>query len=293
MPPGPIPRDELSNLCEKCTGRCFQFLTIQILLIVAAISLSLWNGAWWIYLISVFIIGSRQYALGEVLVHDASHGNLSSNRRINNVLGTALSWLFLFTFQGYRRFHLQHHNLSLGDPENSIYEQYEDWRLPISGSPLSTLHVFWLLILRPIFGIVAFFQAYTTVSDLYWDRDFKENSFMFFTWVIGLIIFWQVGILWEFFIYWVVPYFYVFATMNYWSEISDHYRCGVSETRTYIGWGWNRLFGGNLGYHIIHHKYPGIPWFNLRIAHQKYGSLIGGQIFRDPVQIFKQIRDDT
>ena len=59
----------------------------------------------WLIPLSVMVIGTRQLGLA-ILMHDAAHGLLHPNRRINDVVGL---WLCSSTLRDYRPYHLQHH----------------------------------------------------------------------------------------------------------------------------------------------------------------------------------------
>lgn len=86
-------------------------------------------------IISIVLIGSRQRALSN-LVHDASHWNLFSNKRVNDIVANVFAALPMFdTVEGYRKSHLDHHRY-LGDIEkdpdakNHIRYGYDDLNPP-------------------------------------------------------------------------------------------------------------------------------------------------------------------
>lgn len=59
----------------------------------------------WLAPLAVAVIGTRQLGLG-ILMHDAAHGLLHPNRRLNDWVG---HWLCSPTLREYRPYHLQHH----------------------------------------------------------------------------------------------------------------------------------------------------------------------------------------
>ena len=73
----------------------------------AVIGAAMWVGATWPVLIplAVVVIGTRQLGLF-IMMHDAAHGGLHRNRRVNDWVAT---WLCSSTLQAYRPYHLQHH----------------------------------------------------------------------------------------------------------------------------------------------------------------------------------------
>jgi fatty acid desaturase len=79
-------------------------------IIAGAIALSVWQI--WLLPVSIALIGTRQLGL-TILMHDAAHGALHSNRRVNDFLG---HWLCGAPMGGhlaaYRAYHLTHHKFA-------------------------------------------------------------------------------------------------------------------------------------------------------------------------------------
>lgn len=291
--PGPseVPASALlANLIRRNTCRTLATLFGQLLSVVAAAFAAESIGEPWAKCVAILFIGTRQYGLGEVLVHEASHNNLSDRRWLNDAVGTAMSWPFFFTFEGYRRFHMQHHRVPLDDPKNSIIEEYQDWHLPLSRDPISTRRLLWLILLRPLVGVIALYHLVGIASDAYYDSDLKENTCLWLAWAAALALLWYLGWTSFLFLYWLAPLFLVFATLNYWSEVGDHYRTSEMLTRSSVGTWWNLLIAGNVGYHVVHHKYPRIPWFSLKAAHARLARDLVGQTSGGPLVAFGQMR---
>ncbi len=79
--------------------------------------------AWWpnpfTFLLGVMVIGGRQLGLA-ILMHDAAHGLLFADRRLNDWVGSWLCAFPVFTsLTLYRPYHLQHHRFTqqAGDPD--------------------------------------------------------------------------------------------------------------------------------------------------------------------------------
>jgi len=289
-PGGVLSSARLAVLSRRSERRSLVLLFGQLLSVAAAAYAAEAIGHPLAKVAAILFIGARQYGLGELLVHEASHNNLSDRPRFNAVIGTLLSWPFFFTFEGYRRFHMQHHRLRLDDPENSIIEEYQDWRLPLTREPVSARRLFWLIHLRPLLGIIGLYHLYGIASDAYYDSDLRENTCMWLAWAAVAASAWYFGLSSLLFLYWLAPLFLVFATLNYWSEVGDHYRTSEMLTRSNTGPWWNLLIAGNVGYHVVHHKYPRIPWFALKAAHAEFGSLLPGQTSGGPISAFRQMQ---
>jgi fatty acid desaturase len=258
-------------------------------IIAIALALASRYPSWWLYPLFVLVIGTRQYALAEIMTHEASHGNLCRSARLNAALGKLTSWPFLQTFAGYRRYHLDHHRLPLDDEDNNIYEEYDLWRLPEEDQHLSPGRAYWLFAGRPLSGVIGLFHAGAHLSDLYYDRDLRENSAMATAWLICLLCAWYFGFLGPLFLYWIVPQLYVLATLNYWSEVGDHYRVGDAQTRSDLNCYLNRLISHNIGYHALHHADPRIPWYLLPQAYRAHKDEIVEQRSSGYAQTLRQI----
>ena len=90
-----------------------------------AAAVAIYSESWLVYPLAVIVIASRQHALG-VLMHDASHSKLFSNRTANEVIGNILCALPVgMTVARYRADHFRHHNApnTDRDPYFAIFKQ--------------------------------------------------------------------------------------------------------------------------------------------------------------------------
>ena len=84
---------------------------------------------------------------------------------------------------------------------------------------------------------------------------------------------------------------YFFGFLNSMRFIAEHYGCPwdagpLVGTRTIISNKVNSFFWNNINYHIGHHAYPGVPWYNLQKLHvlmlpeiERLGALIDQSYF--------------
>jgi len=82
----------------------------------ALIAASMALFAWWpnpfTFLLGVMVVGGRQLGLA-ILMHDAAHGLLFANRRLNDGVGTWLcAWPVFTSLALYRPYHLRHHRFT-------------------------------------------------------------------------------------------------------------------------------------------------------------------------------------
>ena len=93
----------------------------------------------------------------------------------------------------------------------------------------------------------------------------------------------------ELIVYWLIPYTFIFSTLNYWSEVGDHYRVSGAKTRSDLNWFLNTFISHNIGYHALHHKYSSIPWFRLPEAYRAHKAEIVEQVSHGYWETFVQI----
>src|SRR5262249_5605657 len=105
---------ETRRLYARSSWRSAATIGFEYALIASSVAVARANGGIWVYLLIILLIGTRQYALGECMAHEASHRNLSRSAYLNEALGIAVCWPCFFTLNGYRRFHNRlHHKVDL------------------------------------------------------------------------------------------------------------------------------------------------------------------------------------
>ena len=132
----------MSRFTRRSTMRALLTIAAEYALITGAIAIAVAvpDTGWPVKVLAIIVIGTRQYALGEALLHEASHWHLSNSKSVNNLIGAILAWPVFTSLAAYRRFHNRlHHEVDIADPENSIWEEYEDWGLPAPSRTLGPL----------------------------------------------------------------------------------------------------------------------------------------------------------
>src|SRR5471030_705692 len=116
-------------------------------LILGSMALFVWWPNPFTFLLAVMVIGGRQLGLA-ILMHDAAHGLLFADRRLNEWVGTWLCAFPVFTSLAlYRPYHLKHHRFTqqARDPDLGLSAPF-----PISRASLRRK------ILRDLSGRTAF-----------------------------------------------------------------------------------------------------------------------------------------
>ncbi|MCW3465325.1 fatty acid desaturase family protein [Chitinophaga nivalis] len=214
----------------------------------------------WLYIPSVWLIGAFQFALGESMLHDASHHTLFARKSWHYRLDFLYALPFWITVKEYRKEHLVHHSY-LGKDKDRLVTDYRKL-----GFQEPVRHLFWLWFLKPVTGFAGLFYIHQLTL-----KPFKSSG-------IRILIFWAVIVtgfalmqrLDILLLYWVVPYVWCFYSYLYWSEVSDHFHTETG-TRSNLN-PLSNLITHNNGYHYLHHKYPTIPWFRLPDAYNDFGK---------------------
>jgi len=233
------------------------------------------------YLLAFVLISRQQLALA-ILMHDGAHSRLFPSGVANDYLGQFFTAAPLFFSQdSYRKFHLKHHlrPLAADDPDISLIGGY-----PIpKGSFLRKLA-------RDLFGISYFkFIGYffykprrkkTEASPAkpagpskrlpLWYQIF---SVVAFNGLFSLILD-RLGHPWYFVFFWVLPMMTVLQVLLRIRGIAEHagYRAEENQmlcSRTVVNPLQTFFFAPHqVNYHMEHHQYPSVPFFNLPKVHR-------------------------
>ena len=117
-----LSKEQLKEIREKKDWINVVSISLNWLQIIAAMALFFYFPNVLTFLLSVIVIGSRQFALA-VLAHDGAHNLLFSNEKINDFISQWFCAFPLFSDnRPYRPYHLAHHRFteSENDPDLSL-----------------------------------------------------------------------------------------------------------------------------------------------------------------------------
>ncbi len=233
------------------------------------------------YLAAVALIGAFQFAIGECLLHEASHFHLFRTRSWNERFEALYALPFFMTLAQFREEHLAHHR-DAGTPRDGLLEDYR-----LIGLFRPKPDMFWLWFVKPLTGFAGYF--YLTKLSLTPRRDgLKIAGF----WTVVLAAAWALGGLQLLALYWLVPMLFGHASFLYWSEVQDHFGTR-SGTRSVTGALGNRLWHNN-GYHAVHHARAWMPFYRLREAHDDFLAGAGAAAAQDLssgfLETYRQLR---
>ncbi len=233
-----------------------------------------------VYILAGFIIGSRIQCLA-VMMHDACHSMLFSNRRINDLIGDIfVAYPLGFSIHLYRANHMHHHRYTntMRDRDYRVQQRDPDQKFPKRPAAM-----FWLLV-RSVTGLNFYRMArdsriWAPFANFHSPGRFGYHfplalRIRYVVWALlfyGLILMspwrWQIlGLL-------LIPQFIWANVFNRIRAIAEHNGVAnereLNGTRTIIPTLLDRFLIAplNVSYHLEHHLFPSVPWQNLRRLH--------------------------
>lgn len=262
-----LDKQTLQALSRLSPWRALVVVIAEWLMIFSTIIITEYFFSLPLYVLAVLFLGTRYHALG-VLLHEAAHYRLHPVRRINNWLGEVLTaWPILVTLHGYRNNHIKHHNYTNTDKD-------PDW---VRKTPKPDFHfpktraAMLLELTKAITG----FRFITEVRDISKSKELndlppalKRARLAFY--VAVLILCAATGNFSNLLMYWVVPIITSFAFFMYIRSAAEHFGGEMNYTdilqssrNVETGWLESLCFPHGVNYHLDHHLYPSVPFYNL------------------------------
>ena len=227
--------------------------------------------------LAVVLIGNRQLGLF-VLMHDAAHGLLHANRKVNDRLAL---WFCGAELAMYRPYHLQHHR---------FVQQTEDPDLVLSAPFPVTSHSLRRKMLRDLTGQTFFKQRFGALADSLkasradgsgqaWSlvlAEAKKQRVFLVSNALGLAALSAAGFWWAWVVLWLLPMATWLPLVSRLRNIAEHALIVQNGTdplrhaRTTHANVLERLFIAPywVNYHGEHHLFTQIPCWNLPLAHR-------------------------
>jgi fatty acid desaturase len=230
-----------------------------------------------IYLSTIILIGARQRGL-RVTNHQATHHALLKNRHLSYwVSALFCAWPTLESYSGYDDTHnskAHGHHYNLGTDRDVDHQavvaqglygeqrQGFQFKLYLLALPLKT-PAYWLFLLK---------------SRVFNPHEKPQERWMRFAFWLFVIVGCSFFRTWHILgLYWFVP---LLSTANWVGaiiQLAEHYplmemghtsELYVSRNRIMHPF-WNIFLSTHQeGYHLVHHIFPGLPFWNLKAAHQ-------------------------
>lgn len=259
---------EIKKLSRLKPHRTLLALGFDWVVIVAAISISEYFTNPVTYILAVLIIGGRMHGLG-VLMHEFAHYRFTSDRKLSDSIGNLLAaWPIGTTVNSYRLNHLAHHQHTNTDKD-------PDWVAKLGVAKFT----FPQKVRRVLAVVAGYVIAVESIIDLRSilgrvnnadaDNGMSKIARLIFYATAAAILTWT-GSWTGFLMYWLVPYLTAFMFFLYVRGVAEHfgsmnYDIELGSTRSVTPHFWERLFfcPHNINYHLEHHLFPGVPFYNL------------------------------
>lgn len=238
---------------------------------------ALWAGLVWVLwttqnhrfavpigLVCSFFIAQIIRGLGAI-AHDAVHGNCARSK-----LGSYLISLLCWAPSGmsvtiYTNYHLHHHKIANTYPDVDNFVVTDYTRNPVLAK-LMLLCVYTFA--YPIYFLFCMFRYIKRLTP--WQR-IRMNLELIGFWSLVVLAYFKLGLSVLFFAY-LLPFILGSMIASITSMI-EHYEMlpgdDAYSSRTYATHSYFMNFlWNNVSFHNEHHKFPGIPWYNLRSFHE-------------------------
>ena len=270
-----LSNEQLKEIREKRDWINVVAISLNWLQIIFAMALFFYFPNALTFLVSVVVIGSRQFALA-VLAHDGAHNLLFRNEKINDL---ASQWFCAFPIfsdnRPYRPYHLAHHRFT---------ETESDPDLSLSAPFPITKASFRRKVFRDLTGLtgfkrysIAFKSIFSSEADNLTGKVKKiSDKFSGFL-LTNVIIFTLTAIFlhWSiYFLLWWIPAFTYYSLIVRIRSISEHSvtpgKTNLSNTRTTKASSSLRylMVPHHVNYHLEHHLFTICPWYNLPKVHE-------------------------
>ena len=267
-----IPHEELKELHRRRPSVHLLYAARQFG-IVAACSVALWHLTNPLYWIPVAVVQGFTFFNMTTLLHEVVHNSVfrSTRHGWDRALGLAYAITSGISASQFTRWHLDHHD-NLGSYED---DPKRHWL-----SPKRNARWYKLLYCTPALMPIYFRAAAREVASYEPELQRTIRRERLVTIVVQLS---AAAALWAFggpgamVRVWLVPYFFVFPVAFTLNRLGQHYNIDPSHP---LKWStlmkpsrlWDFLFVYS-NYHLEHHYFPRIPFYNLRRAHMRLRPL--------------------
>ncbi len=242
---------------------------------LAALCIWEWYQGTWPLPVLVGIAFLALHMEGTV-IHDACHNAAHPNRWINQAMGHGAAIILGFSFPVFTRVHLQHHS-HVNDPKND------------PDHIVSTFGPVWLI--APRFFYHEFFFFKRKLWRRYELMQWGIERGLFLSIVIAGIRYDFMNIIYNL---WFGPALMVGVTLGIFFDYLPHRpflsRNRWKNARVYPSRVMNWLIMGQ-NYHLVHHLWPSIPWFEYKPAYETTKPLLDAKGSPQRMGIFETRSD--
>ena len=227
------------------------------------------------YVAAVIVIGARQLGLA-ILMHDAAHGCIHPNQKVNDFVGHWLAGAPTNAdLQRYRTYHLQHHKYGQQeeDPDLVLSAPFPVTRDSLRRKAIRDLtgQTFYKQRIKPTVGAfrqgAPFGKTFKGVV-AFWSPFLITNAIM-------LAVLTAAGLWWAWFALWLVPMATWYPLITRLRNIAEHALVPAGEPNplrhartTHANWLERAVLAPYwVNYHCEHHMFMHLPCYSLPRAH--------------------------
>jgi len=225
-------------------------------------------GQWWAYAVAFVIMGPVHVRFA-ILMHEAAHRLLFSDKRCNDVVG---AWLVAYPafvpIAIYRRAHFAHHKEEFGpnEPDMAFYRGYPCTRRTLARRLVrDAVGISGWKNFRVLFGALRSPKSRRIAGSI-----LGVQAAM---WAVSAV---ATGRWWIYPLLWWAPWMTQWRVLNRLRSIAEHGGMIAGEDRRVTTHQVRQSWGARLwlvpyrtGWHLAHHVDMGIPWRNLGRFHDE------------------------
>jgi len=264
-----VPKDALRRAYRRRPTHLWKLLSLWfVLLSLGAIGVALSESSYGLVacMLAGIAAGNVVRGLGSI-THDAAHGTVARHPTLLYLIG-CLSWLpSLMSFTLYRSYHLDHHRI-VNMPHDT--DRVQTSQLTSVRTLARLLRMLIFTCAYPIYWALRVGRHYRVLTPGRKARVWAELAVAYGI-LLGLLPLMSLPV-WLSFFGSMVGTGFVLASLT---TMAEHYDIDFHpdpafSSRTYgtesrfIDWIW-----GSSTFHIEHHGFPGIPYYNLRAFHRE------------------------
>jgi len=223
------------------------------------------GGSGWVYAVNIpfYLLAAASLHGISLFTHEGVHGTLSTRPWWNRTLSIMCAQPVLQNYSAYKVLHLKHHHHlgEEGDPDH--YANYTSWT--------------WLEFLMHWGRLIIGYPAYITMIPI---LGFRNGNASARRWIIFevclLAVLVTAAVLWVPWLWllhaWLIPMLVINTMVNIRGmsqhTFLEHQSDTILGTRSILTNPVTAFFMCNENYHLEHHLYPSIPWYNLPRLHE-------------------------
>lgn len=252
----------LKKLMQPNESRFNFNLLIHSLLWIAASAGVVYSEHWLAISIFVLVLSNQLHAF-TILQHECGHRNAYHNDKVNRFVGCIMAWFIYMPYTTFKECHRRHHR-NLGDP---IHDP-DEWNYTGGRTRWLPLRVATFV---PRFIVISLTRYGSDVrKKVAVELAFNTISLVALAWAC-----YAYGYFNEFLLIYVIPLMILALIINPLSRGYEHFplariseddkesrldiaKTTISVTHPVVSWIW-----ANINYHVEHHVYPGVPFYNL------------------------------